>query len=62
MLNDIQTNGQIDWYSNESYQRALAVNLVKTLGHKNAVNACYDHDWMETLNLVKRSRPTAVCL
>jgi hypothetical protein len=24
---------QNDWYSNESYQRSLADNLIKSLGH-----------------------------
>jgi len=57
MVNDTQ----IDWYSNDSYQRALAANLVKSLGHENAINACYDHDWMETLKLVKKSRANAIC-
>ena len=57
MLND----NHADWYSNESYQQALAENLVKSLGHDNAIDACYDHDWMETLQFVKSGKSEMVC-
>tara|TARA_B100000315_G_C14553179_1_gene576854 strand:- start:762 stop:938 length:177 start_codon:yes stop_codon:yes gene_type:complete len=57
MLKNNQTAG----YSNESYQRALADNLIKSLGLDEAINACYDHDWMETLNFVKSRKSEAVC-
>lgn len=48
-----------DWYSNESYQRSLADNLIKSLGHENAVTACYEHDWLETLKIVQSNRSNA---
>ncbi len=52
MLND----DQIDRYSNEDYQRALANSLVESLGQERAIDTCYEHDWMETLNFVKNSK------
>ncbi len=55
MINDTHT----DQYSNENYQQALADNLIKSLGHDNAIDACYQNDWCETLTIVldrKRSK------
>jgi len=57
MRNDNST----DWYANESYQRALADNLIKSLGHENAVNACYDHDWLDTLQIVQSNQTARRC-
>jgi len=56
MLNDDQINP----YSNEDYQRTLADSLVESLGQERAIDTCYEHDWMETLKFVKRSKSDAV--
>ena len=45
----------------KSYQRALADNLIKSLGHDNAVNACYEHDWLDTLKLVQNNHSDMRC-
>ena len=49
-------HNQSDWYSNESYQRSLADNLIKSLGHDNAISACNEHGWLETLKFVQCDR------
>ena len=43
---------QTNQFSNDRYQRALAENLIKSLGHEEAIDACYDHNWMETLTII----------
>lgn len=54
-------NNQAGSYSNESYQRALADNLIKSLGRDDAINACFDNDWMETLNFVRNHKSVEAC-
>ena len=45
---------QADWHANGYYQRGPAGNSAKS-NHQlpSATDACYDHDWMETLQIVK---------
>ena len=57
----MRNGNSTDWYANESYQRALADNLIKSLGHENAVNACYDHDWLDTLQIVQSNQTARRC-
>jgi len=61
MLKETYKDGQQDWYSNESYQRVLADNLIKFLGYDSAIDACYDHEWMETLSFIKSRKSNEVC-
>ena len=60
MLHDTYTEGHTDWHSNESYQRALADNLIKSLGHDKALEVCSENSWAETLNFIKSSKADMV--
>lgn len=37
---------------NHTYQRQMANNLIRSLGMDGAIDACFQNDWMGTLNVI----------
>ena len=46
---------------NRSYQRQLVENLIRSLGMKNAIDACFQNCWMGTLDVILKSGSSVSC-
>ena len=46
---------------NRTYQRQLAENLIRSLGMDGAIDACFQNDWIGTLEVILKVDPSAPC-
>ena len=46
---------------NRAYQRKLAENLIRSLGMDGAIDACFQNDWIGTLEVILKGDPSALC-
>ena len=46
---------------NRPYQRQLAENLIQSLGMDDAIDACFQNDWIGTLEVILKQGPSAPC-
>ena len=46
---------------NRTYQRQLAENLIRSLGMDGAIDACFQNDWIGTLEVILKADPSAPC-
>ncbi len=44
---------------NRTYQRQLAENLIRSLGMDGAIDACFQNDWIGTLEVILTADPSA---
>ncbi len=50
------------WVYDDNKQHGLANNTANSQGQlPSAIDACYDHDWLETLKIVKTGKFKAIC-
>ena len=46
---------------NRTYHRQLAENLIRSLGMDGAIDACFQNDWIGTLEVILKEGPSAPC-
>ena len=46
---------------NRTHQQQLAENLIRSLGKNNAIDACFQNQWMGTLEVILKEAPSAPC-
>ncbi len=47
--------------ANRTYQQQMAENLIRSLGMDNAIDACFQNDWIGTLDVILKGDPSALC-
>ncbi len=46
---------------NRTYQQQLAENLIRSLGMNGAIDACFQNDWIGTLEVIIKKDPSVPC-
>lgn len=46
---------------NRTYQQQLAENLIRSLGMDNAIDACFQNDWVGTLEVILKEGSFVPC-
>ena len=47
--------------ANHPYQQQLAENLIRSLGMDNAIDACFQNDWIGTLEVILKEGSSVPC-
>ena len=46
---------------NRTYQRQMAENLIRSLGMDGAIDACFQNEWIGTLEVILKVAPSSPC-
>ena len=46
---------------NRTYQKQMAENLIRSLGMEGAIDACFQNEWIGTLDVILKVDPSALC-
>ena len=46
---------------NRTYQRQMAENLIRSLGMDGAIDACFQNEWIGTLEVILKENSFAPC-